>query len=221
MGKIPDYVGILTRWQSTCAKDKYMFGLGMTLAFRCFFMKNKGVFDDGRGLLTSEIERGLMGITEAEAKLILEGDSELWHWTGEKLHIDLYSKELQASMEAKSKAARKAGKASAHVRWGKTLENKAENNDVKTDVITDVVTKKERKDFPTENLSNGGGSTEVAPRSFDESTSAQNSKLCSEEETAAFFEKLREFVDAPENGDEQPEKSETGAAEAQKRAEYP
>lgn len=208
MGKLPDYVGILTRWQSTCAKDKYMFGLGMTLAFRCFFMKNKGVFQDGREKLNNEIERGLIGVTADEARRILEGDSELWHWEGRNLHIDLYSKVLQESMEARSRA----GKRAVSARWAKSVENKSDNTNVCTNVNTFVIQRKKEKDFPSENLSNGGCSPEGTHPAIDDSVSDDDSAPLSTEETKALFEQIRRDLAA--DTEQASNQSETDGSEA-------
>ena len=221
MNKSSDYVGILTKWQLSCAKDKYKFGLGMTLAFRCFFLKNRGVFVKGRAMLECETDRGLAGLTAKEAELILSGDSELWHWEGEELHVDLYSRELQDKMEARTQAAKKAGEASARKRWNKPLEIKQKITDVTTNVITDVVTKKERKDFSSKNLSKGGCSSEDTHPAFEESMNEEDSAPSSPEEMAKFFAALREEVSEPETGEEQTEATEDKTPETENAPERP
>ena len=156
----------------------------------------KGIIDNAGKVLRNDLTIGGMYLKKKQIKRIFEGDSAFWHWDKtqkDRLIVTLFDAIAEDDFTYKSITGANNSK-------GNKKENKSSESHtfagttVPTTVGATVGTKtpiKERKDFPSENLSNGGGSTEVAPRSFDDSISDDDSKPLSPEAKAAFIEKMR------------------------------
>ena len=182
--RTPEYVGVPTLWQSRCARDKYSFGLAMTLVFRCFQLKNSGVFSAARELLSSEIERGLLGLTRDDASYLTTHECELWHWEGDDLHVDLYSRELENKIIKTAQARKKLSRMGVIARRKKqrkeaqtTLSDSADTQSVPKDPQPYGQPIKEYNSLYKELLSNS--------ESLPESTSLTVDKNSREEAAAA------------------------------------
>ena len=190
----------------------------------------KGIIDDAEKVLRNGFKIGGMYLKKKQIKRIFEGDSAFWYWDKTKkdrLVVTLFDAKAEEDFAYKSITGANNSK-------GNKKENKSSESHtfvgttVPTTVGATVGTKtpiKERKDFPSENLSNGGCSPKGTHPAFDDSISDDDSKPLSPEETAAGFEAIRRvFSDDTEQASNQSDAAGSEAKstpETKNTSEYP
>lgn len=118
-----EYVPLMCALQSAISRelaygDSRVPGVNALLLIRCRQCLNGGRIENARaGFLCNELERGGAFLSAKSAAVVLAGDRPpFWHWEGETLVVDSYSRKAEERFLKMRNGGRKGGRASARGR---------------------------------------------------------------------------------------------------------